>query len=325
MKKLISLLMAALFVLLTACGSSTPDAETGSAPAASVAEANEAASAAESGGALSKAQMLYFKKLDDSSIMAACDGEGIDLLGGDYYVVHVGDANIYNAQGEEITLDELVRGCELMIEWSGAVMESYPAQISVNVVRAVQDKDVLGIPEDELPALFGGPKWWEEDPVLEVPSMSVQYWTELAVVSMQIEAHSGTWRYVEAEYDNETVIGEENTMVDGQHPLDWTYDDSNTIKKQDVMLRNWGGLDTMTESELTETQSITIGPYPNTESLTVTAYTVDDDSREGVPVTLLDGGCIELPDKDTVYVVEASWNQERYQGSAVYSFLVTAD
>lgn len=330
MKKHLLLLVAVLFVWLTACGSSAPDAAEGSAPAASAADDGGIASAENLEDALVKAQMLYCKKLDDSSIMAACDGEGHDLLGGDYYVVHVGDAKIYNSRDEEITLDELVRGCELMIEWSGAVMQSYPGQISAEVVRAVQDEDILGIPEDELPALFGGPKWWEEEPVLEVPNMSVQYRTDLAIVSMQITPHSGTWHYAEQDYDGEAVIGEENALLDGQHPLDWTYDDNNTVKKATIMMMPFPGDPAVmegsgTDDTMTEAQYIRIGPYPNTKTLTVTAYAVDDDSREAVPVTLLDGGYIELPDRDTVYVVEASWEQERYQGSAVYSFLVTAD
>lgn len=341
MKKFLLLLTTAFFVLLTACGSSTPDAADaaeGSAPAASAAEdvamPDETASTDNSEDLDLDAPLdvLYFKELDDSSIMVACyTKEGVAIMGGDYFIAHVGAAEIYNMDGEKITLDQLVRGSELQIEWPGMVMESYPAQISAKKVRVTRDEIPVNFPpEDDIPALFGGPKWWEEEPVLEVPNMSVQYWTDLAIVSMQITPHSGTWHYAEQDYDGEAVIGEENALLDGQHPLDWTYDDNNTVKKATIMMMPFPGdpavmEDSGTDDTMTEAQYIRIGPYPNTKTLTVTAYAVDDDSREGVPVTLLDGGYIELPDRDTVYVVEASWEQERYQGSAVYSFLVTAD
>lgn len=317
--KLLSLLMAVLFVWLTACGSR----EAISAAVEDEAESAETASSEEQGQLPALAQMLYFKKLDDSSIMAACDSDvGIELLGGDYYRVHVGAAKIYDIQGKEITLDEIVRGSELEIEWSGAVMESYPGQISADVVRVINDEVTDDFPaEDEIPALFGGPKWWEEEPVLEVPDMGIHYWTELAVVTMRIAPHSGTWRYTEQEYDNEVAIGEENALLDGQHPLDWTYDDNNTILKADIMLPSTD-LPISNAESIPDTQSITIGPYPNTKTFTVTAYAVGDDSRKEIPVPVSEGGNITLLDGDAVYVVEVSWDTERYQGSAVYGFLV---
>lgn len=321
MKKFSILLLCGAMVWLTACGSGARPAEES---IASESSREEFESRLEDVAA--PLDVIYFKKLDDSSIMVACyTEEGVERMGGDYFVAHVGDAKIYNARDEEITLDELIRGCTLQLEWPGMVMESYPAQISANVVRALQDEAMDGIPpEDDIPAIFGGPKWWEEETVLEVPDMGIQYWTELAAVTMRIAPHSGTWHYIEQEYDNEVSMGEENAMLDGRHPLDWTYDDNNTIKKADLMLSG-SSLPISNAEAISDTQSITISPYPDTKTFTVTAYAVGEDSREGIPVPVSEGGNITLLDGDAVYVVEVSWDTERYQGSAVYGFLVTED
>lgn len=317
MKKFFLMIIVSLCLLLSACASSAPDS-VDSAPAAESPEVSpsEQVSGAENGEAMdAPLDVLYFKKLDDSSIMVACyTEEGTARMGGDYFVAHVGSAKIYNAQGDEITLDEIDRGWELQIEWPGMVMESYPAQINAEVVRVTSEVVGDGFPpEDEIPALFGGPKWWEEEPVLEVPSMGVHCWTELGVVTMQIEAHSGTWHYTEQEYDDKAVIGEENALLDGQHPLDWVYDDNNTIKKQPSMYPSWGTMGSPEEAD-PDKQYVCIGPYPNTKTLTVTAYKVGDESRKGISVPILEGGNIELLAGDTVYVVEASWDETRYQG-----------
>lgn len=326
MKKFIVFLTAALCLLLSSCGSSAPDSA-GSAPAADAPEAavSEQTASVEDADAMdAPLDVLYFKKLDDSSIMVACyTEEGVARMGGDYFVAHVEGAKIFSAQGEEITLDQLVRGWELQIEFPGMVMESYPAQISAETIRVTSEVVGEGFPaEDDIPALFGGPKWWEEEPVLEVPDMSVTCWTDLATVTTRIEPHSGTWHYTEEDYDNAVVEGGENALVDGTHPMDWTYDDNNTIKKQPGMHPRWGAWGSP-ESADPEKQYVSIAPYPNTKTLTVTAYPVDSSDRQGIPVPILEGGNVELLSGDTVYVVEASWDEERYQGSAVYSFLVT--
>lgn len=321
MKRLL-LLIVVLSGLLTACGSGTLD----SVEKTSAAEESVTQDASASTAEADALDVLYFKKLGDSSIMVSCyTDKGIALMGGDYFVVHVGDAEICNMDGEKIALDQIVRGSELQIEWPGMVMESYPAQISAETVRVISEEVGEGFPpEDDIPALFGGPKWWEDDPVLEVPDMSVTYWTDLATVTVCVSPYNGTWHYTEEGYDNEVVGGEENALVDGSHPLDWIYDDNNTIKKQPRMYPRGDTLDSP-EGADPDKQYVSIAPYPNTKTLTVTAYTVGDESRKGIPVPILEGGNIELLSGDTVYVVEASWDEERYQGSAVYSFLVTED
>ncbi len=312
MKKFFVFLTAALCLLLSSCGSSAPDSA-GSAPAADAPEAavSEQTASAEDADAMdAPLEVWLFKKLDDSSIMAACrsDQNGMDRMGGDYFVVHVGDAEIYNMDGEKITLDQIARGSDLRIEWPGMVMESYPAQISAETVRVISEDFVDQIPpEDNIPALFDGPKWWEEEPVRDIPALNISYDAPEFTVTMVVPHRYGSWNYTESGSAEEEGIsaGANNTILDGQHPSQWGLGEDQTIKRF-------------------VTDKVTLSTSPQADEITVTAYTGDPKLLDQeVPVELDEQGTLELLDGTCIYVVTAVWNGDAYQGSATYGFLVT--
>lgn len=308
MKRWLAMLLAIFSIWSFAgCGADSETeqsaADSGSVPASGtpVEDVTEETSRLESGSVT--AEMIYFKDLGDGAIMAACYGEGRDLLGGDYYVVHVGDAVIYNAQGEEIPLEQLVRGCPIQVTWPGMVMESYPGQFSAEVVTALSDEAMDGVPpEDEIPSLFGGPKWWEEETVTEVPPLILTYSDDIAVTSVQIDMHTGSWAYSE---EGTFSSGGTNAVKDGLPPQEWTFDDNNTIKR--------GGFDT-----------VTLSTAPEADQITVTAYALE--GAEETELQLGDGNVLTLLDGDYIYVVHCVWDgaNKIYQGAALYGFKVAA-
>lgn len=304
MKKSLWLLTAMLFVWLAACGTSAQDAAVGSVPEASVAESRVPTSGNELEDMSAQVDMLYYKKLGDESIMAACyTEEGIAQLGADYYVIHVGTAVITNAAGENISLDQLTRGCPVRITFPGMVMDSYPGQISATAVQALSDEaDHRVPPEDEIePIVDGGAKWWVEEPVTEVPALEIDYTTEDFVVHMRIDHRSGNWSY-EADNGDGTFSGSaQNAVLDGAHPTQWLFDDNNTIKRS--------GFD-----------RIGFSTFPEASEMTVQAYVPDQPEASGVAVPLDEDGNMDLLDGSYIYVVKAVWEQ----GDATYGFLVTA-
>lgn len=305
MKKFLMLLAASLFVMLTACGTSTQDTTAGSTPEASMAESSVPTSGNELEDMSEQVDMLYYKKLGDESMMAACyTEEGIARLGQDYYVIHTGNALITNAAGEKISLDQLTRGCPVRISFPGMVMESYPAQISATAVQALSDEaDPRVPPEDEIePIEDGGPKWWVEEPVTEVPALELDYTTEDFGVHMRIEHRSGSWSYEADNGDGSFSGGAQNAMLDGAHPTDWLFDDNNTIKR--------AGFD-----------RINLSTLPAASEMTVQAYTPGQPEAPGIDVPLDEEGTVELLDGSYIYVVSAVWAQ----GNATYGFLVTEE
>jgi hypothetical protein len=260
-------------------------------------------SSQETAVALDQVEMLYYKRLGDEGIMAACNTqEGIDRLGQDYYEVWVGNAEIYNAQGEAISLDDLPRGCPLEIQWSGAIAESYPAQISATVVTALSDTPDPSVPpEDEIPVAGNGSAWWVPEPVTEVPDLGLDYVTGEFSVHMIISPRNGNWEY--AQEEGSIVSGGATAKIlDGSAPSDWTYDDNNTLKRQDM-------------------ETVTLSTSPQYQTMTVTAYTPDMSQSQTVP--LGEDGTLTLLEGDHIYVVEVQWEGEDYAGSGTYGFLVT--
>lgn len=303
MRKSLILLTAVLLVWLTGCGSSAQDAAAGSAPVASASET----STPESDNALEdmseQVDMLYYKKLGDGSMMAACyTEEGIAQLGADYYVIHVGDAAITNSKGENVSLDELTRGCPVRITFPGMVMDSYPGQISATSVQALSDEaDSRVPPEDEIePIVDGGVKWWVEESVTEVPALGIDYTTENFAVHMRIEHRNGSWSYEADNGDGTFSGGAQNAILDGAHPTDWLFDDNNTIKR--------AGFD-----------RICLSTSPAALEMTVQAYVPDQPETSSIDVPLDEEGNMELLDGSYIYVVKAVWEQ----GNATYGFLVT--
>lgn len=309
MKKIFAFILTiSLMLSLAACGSSaqpdstsdTTTSETTTSPETT--ETSQVPSMEET--AASQVDMLYYLKVGEGSIMAApYIQEGIDALGQDYYVVHVNAAKIYNAAGEEITLEELTRGCPIRITWPGMVMSTYPGQINAEKVEALSDEaDPSVPPEDEIEPFGDGPKWWVEEPITEVPVLHVEYRTDMAAVVQIVEKRYGSWSFTEEAEDSDISGGASNTQLDGQTPWEWTYDDSNTITRE---------MDTLTLTFSTEAQTIQ-----------VTAYAYDDPQDPGTDVPVSEDGTIELLEGDHIYVISASWDTDQYQGEGTYGILV---
>lgn len=309
MKKFLSLFIVLCFVFLTACGTSTLDAAEGSVPAADNAEPNATASPAETEDQSEQVDMLYYKKIGDNSLMAACyTDEGIDLLGQDYYVIHAGEAVITNAEGETVSLDELTRGCPVRITFPGMVMSSYPGQINATSIQALSNEaDPSVPPEDEIePIVDGGAKWWEEEPVKEIPRLGVEYVTSDFSAYATMHCSYGSWNYTAEDGSGVGTdsCGASNTMLDGQEPSDWEFDEEHTIKRSGFNI-------------------ITLSTSVDAASITVKAYAVDAPEKVWVDVELTDDGELKLPDGNCVFEVKAEWNSDQYQGDATYYFLVT--
>lgn len=309
MKKIFAFILTiSLMLSLAACGSSaqpdstseTTTAETTTSPETT--ETSQVPSMEET--AASQVDMLYYLKVGEGSIMAApYTQEGIDQLGQDYYVIHVNAAKIYNAAGEEISLEELTRGCPIRITWPGMVMDSYPGQINAEKVEALSDEaDPSVPPEDEIEPFGDGPKWWVEEPITEVPVLHVEYRTDMAAVVQIVEKRYGSWSFTDETEDSDISGGASNTQLDGQTPWEWTYDDSNTITRE---------MDTLTLTFSTEAQTIQ-----------VTAYAYDDPQDPGTDVPVSEDGTIELLEGDHIYVISASWDTDQYQGEGTYGILV---
>lgn len=309
MKKIFAFILTiSLMLSLAACGSSaqpdstseTTTSETTTSPETT--ETSQVPSMEET--AASQVDMLYYLKVGEGSIMAApYTQEGIDQLGQDYYVVHVDAAKIYNAAGEEISLEELTRGCPIRITWPGMVMSTYPGQINAEKVEALSDEaDPSVPPEDEIEPFGDGPKWWVEEPITEVPVLHVEYRTDMAAVVQIVEKRYGSWSFTEEAEDSDISGGASNTQLDGQTPWEWTYDDSNTITRE---------MDTLTLTFSTEAQTIQ-----------VTAYAYDDPQDPGTDVPVSEDGTIELLEGDHIYVISASWDTDQYQGEGTYGILV---
>lgn len=298
MKKCLALCAVfAMIISLVGCGSSaapTQISETAVPSAEEPAEMN-----------FGQIDMLYYLNLGGGSIMAACyTPEGIDRLGQDYYVVHVGAAEIYNASGEKITLEELTRGCPIRVTWPGMVMESYPGQIAAETVTALSDEaDPTVPPEDEIQPFGDGPRWWVPEPVTEVPNLTAEYRNDQVAAAVILKARCGAWSYADAE-GSELSGGAENARLDGLTPQEWDYDDRNTIQRS--------GFDTLTLTLAPEAQELQVMAY---------AYGTAEDA--GTEVEISEDGAIPLLDGDTIYVVTARWGSVEYQGYAVYGFLVT--
>lgn len=304
MKKIFPFILTiSLMLSLAACGSSAqPESTSETTTSPETTETSQVPSMEET--AASQVDMLYYLKVGEVSIMAApYTQEGIDQLGQDYYVVHVDAAKIYNAAGEEITLEELTRGCPIRITWPGMVMSTYPGQINAEKVEALSDEaDPSVPPEDEIEPFGDGPKWWVEEPITEVPVLHVEYRTDMAAVVQNVEKRYGSWSYAEEAEGSEISGGASNTQLDGQTPWEWTYDDSNTITRK---------MDTLTLKFSTEAQTIQ-----------VTAYSYDDPQDPGTDVPVSEDGTIELLEGDHIYVISASWDTDQYQGEGTYGILV---
>ena len=305
MKKMISLLLIFTLLLgLGACGSANENNETLSAQGAETevgVSQQEPSVLEESIQEIPEEDMMsldviYYLDLGNGSIMAACaNEEGVAMMGKDYFVVLLDQAELVNAVGEAVALKDVSRGSTLQIQWPGMVMESYPAQIAaarVTVTDAQIDPDFPA--EDQIPAVDGGDKWWEPQPVTELPGLNVEYTTSDYAVCMFLRG-LGNWSY---EQDGESVM----ITSDGSHPLEMTYDDNNTIKRGDF-------------------DTIRLISVPEADTLVISAYV--DGSGEAVDVAMeADGTVVLLEGSEVIYVVSGFWNGTNYSGDATYAFKV---
>ena len=295
-KMIIFTLIFALLMGLTACGSSNENTAAPAEEAVSEAVVSEAEVPAEDStmtSELSTLEVVYYLDLGDGSMMAAAaTEEGKAMMGEDYFVVLLDEAEIIGASGEALTLADLTRGSTLKIEWPGMVMMSYPAQVAAVTVTVLDNEIPADFPaEDQIPAVNDGPKWWESEPVAELPGLNVEYSTPDFSVAVMING-MGTWTNAEGA----------TSAVEGQDPQEMTYDDNNTIKRV--------GFDTV---------SLVLNPAADT--IVATAFV--DGSSEGVDVAVAEDGSMELVDgNEVIYVVSAFWNAEDFSGDATYAFKV---
>lgn len=302
MKRMI-LLAAVLMLSLTACNSGATGNSTSVTP--DVVPEQSAGGESSTAEELATVDMLYYLNLGDGSIMAACNTEtGKQSLGEDYYVVHVDAAEIYNAQGKKISLEELTRGCPIRIAWPGMVMESYPGQISAVTVTALSDEaDPLVPPEDQIPSIDGGPKWWEPETVTQVPEMSIEYRNDLGEITALVECRHGSWSYGQEDSQGNLSGGASSDRKDGQKPQEWTFPEQGILRRQGE-------------------ETVKLGFSPAPQSISVTAYRQDDPEDQGTPVALDADNNLTLLDGNYVYAVSVQWDGQ-YHGNAVYGFLVT--
>lgn len=316
MKRFFSFILA-LFMLaaFTACGSSQ-GASASTAPVAS-SEINSAESSVPEApasdvedstimnGGETTVGMIYFLDLQDGSMMAACyDDAGTKVLGGDYLKVYMDNAEITDADGNPMTLEDMNRGCRMDVTFPGMVTMSIPAQISASKIVVTNNTPDPDFPaENDIPDLFGTGKWWEPEVVNQAPDLSVQYKDDLGQYSQLIPYKTGDWSY---EDSSAKEGGLSNAKLDGQKPQDWFFDEYTTIQRTNF-----------------DTVKLTFAPSP--DSLTVTVYRQDDPQDTGTDVPVSDSGEITLDagDVNMIYVVKGEWNSEHYQGSAIYGFLVT--
>lgn len=316
MKRFFSFILA-LFMLaaFTACGSSQ-GASASTAPVAS-SEINSAESSVPEApasdvedstimnGGETTVGMIYFLDLQDGSMMAACyDDAGTKVLGGDYLKVYMDNAEITDADGNPMTLEDMNRGCLMDVTFPGMVTMSIPAQISASKIVVTNNTPDPDFPaENDIPDLFGTGKWWEPEVVNQAPDLSVQYKDDLGQYNQLIPYKTGDWSY---EDSSAKEGGLSNAKLDGQKPQDWFFDEYTTIRRTNF-----------------DTVKLTFAPSP--DSLTVTVYRQDDPQDTGTDVPVSDSGEITLDagDVNMIYVVKGEWNSEHYQGSAVYGFLVT--
>lgn len=312
MKRMLSLMLAAaLGLALTACGSSQPSSSTPaekdsalSAPAAST------QNSAETGNPMTDASdtvgMIYFLDLKDGSIMAArYDDAGTEALGGDYLKVYIDHAEITDADGNPMTLEDMNRGCLMDVSFPGMVTMSIPAQISATKIVVTNNAPDPDFPdENDIPDLFGTGKWWEPEVVNQAPDLVVQYKDSLGQYSQMIPYKTGDWSYGD---DSAMEGGMSNAALDGQKPQEWVFDEYTTVKRTTF-----------------DTVKLVFAPQP--DNMTVTMYRQDDPEDTGTEIPVSEDGEITLEggDVNMIYVVTGDWQSEHYQGSAIYGFLVTA-
>ena len=316
MKRFFSCILA-LFMLaaFTACGSSQ-GASASTAPVASSetnsaessvpeAPASDAEDSTIMNGGETTVRMIYYLDLQDGSRMAACyDEAGTVALGGEYHMVYTENAEITDADGNPMTLEDMNRGCLMDVTFPGMVTMSIPAQISASKIVVTNNTPNPDFPaENDIPDLFGTGKWWEPEVVNQAPDLSVQYKDDLGQYNQLIPYKTGDWSY---EDSSAKEGGVSNAKLDGQKPQDWFFDEYTTIRRTNF-----------------DTVKLTFAPSP--DSLTVTVYRQDDPQDTGTDVPVSDSGEITLDagDANMIYVVKGEWNSEHYQGSAVYGFLVT--
>ena len=314
MERIFAMILAvALSASLTACGTSRQDSASGTeaapqTPAASDSAASEqeetASSNQEAQDQGDTVHMIYYLDLKDGSIMAACyDDPGIQAMGEDYIKVYVEDAEITDADGNPMTLADMVRGCFMEVTFPGMVTMSIPAQISATKI-VVTDNSDHGIPDESDIPDRGSGTWWQRDVLSDAPELNVQYKDALGQYTQMIPYRQSAWSYADESAQEGAAS---NLSLDGQTPQTWMFLENNTIKRTDF-----------------DTISLSFVAAPT--AMTLTVYRQDDPADTGTVVPIGENGEITLMDAsyNWAYVLSCQWNDEDNQGQAIYGFLVTA-
>lgn len=141
MKQFIAMLLALSMIwTLSACGTST-------APVSSEEQSTAVSSAESSAQEVNTitVDMIYSEKCENKEnyITAFCyTDEGIRLLGEDDYTVYLGEAAIYNVQGEEITVDDFTVGCPIQIQCEDQVYASMPPLLHAWTVTVLSEEAI---------------------------------------------------------------------------------------------------------------------------------------------------------------------------------------
>lgn len=239
--------------------------------------------------------MLYYLDNGDSTILAACNtAEGITEYGSDFYYVSLNDAKIYNTQGKECQLSELVRGCPIRVEWDGAISESYPAQISAVKITALSDTPHDAVPpEEELTPLAEGGYWRVPTSPEDVPSLNLSLVDDPDRMNLTNLAFSLTT------YDNADYAYQAPPVLEGD-PRGWFYD-SATLDRA-------------------EYDTVTLNFEFKPTELYVNAYSMQDAEAPVQPVYMNDNWEISLLDEEYAYVITAVWSSDTCAATAVYAF-----
>lgn len=270
-KRLIAMLLAAIMILslFTGCGKD----------------------AANSGNGAASAEMLYYLKEGENSILAAASTEeSILMLGNDFYVIDISSAKIYDPNGTEWSAENLTRGCPIRIEWDGTIAESYPGQIKASAVYQLSTRyDPAVPPEEEMTPLSDG-GYWNVPQGEQIPAITIVH-NESGLELYNLASSFTT-------YDNEDY-GYYGAPQMNSDPRAWYYDNSRLAREAN---------DTVTLVSPIDPSQIYIDAYSMTDETVTTVY-----MNEAGEFSLLDG--------EFAYVITLVWNTNTCASTAVYAFV----
>lgn len=205
------------------------------------------------------------------------------------------DNEIYDKNGEKITIEELGDGDKLAFYGNGIVMESYPPQYP-QITKVVRQKK--GTKEDIASYQELLDEFYQEPDPMEVPFLNIEYRTQNAIVSALTGQLSYTWTA-------ENKDGEEETVTAcGLHILE----------AQGMERQNFD----------TDTKEVTLHFSKSPNEVKVTRWEKGSEIGDAEKGEVLNvrlekkEAVLENPKTASVYQVEAVFKQ----GNVVYGFVV---